>query len=49
MPLSPSVETLLSRVWNSITFNRFLTGVGIFFLFLNAKGLPGVWHVSHSQ
>ncbi|OJJ08109.1 hypothetical protein ASPVEDRAFT_76855 [Aspergillus versicolor CBS 583.65] len=44
MPLSPSVETLLSRVWDSITFNRFLTGVGIFFLFLNAKGLPGVWH-----
>ncbi|KAL3433446.1 hypothetical protein BDV09DRAFT_172002 [Aspergillus tetrazonus] len=44
MALPSSVETLLSTVWDSITINRLLTGAGIFFLFLNAKGLPGVWH-----
>ncbi|KAL4734405.1 hypothetical protein BDV11DRAFT_54973 [Aspergillus similis] len=44
MALHPSVEVLLSTVWNSITISRLFTGAGIFFLFLNAKGLPGVWH-----
>ncbi|KAL2864067.1 acyl-CoA thioesterase [Aspergillus lucknowensis] len=44
MALSPSVETLLNTVWESISLTHLLTGAGVLFLFLNAKGLPGVWH-----
>ncbi|KAJ5714384.1 uncharacterized protein N7483_011565 [Penicillium malachiteum] len=40
------VETLLSTTWDALTLNRVLVSAGMLFLFSNAKGLPGVWHVS---
>ncbi|KAL4876401.1 hypothetical protein BJY04DRAFT_141999 [Aspergillus karnatakaensis] len=45
MALPSTIETpLLSTVWEAITLSRVLTGTAVFFLLLNRKGLPGVWH-----
>lgn len=41
----PELGDLLQTVQDALSLNRVLMGTGLLFLLLNAKGLPGVWHV----